>query len=229
MSVINDTEMSCEEVESLLSQAPTADQGSLGWFEDRLGRVTASRVKDVVWRDRYGRPYKAYETYMNELIAERITGKSKRFTSGPIEWGKNYEDEAAEQYEDLTGEDILTNGFIKIEDMEAGASPDRLVGDDGTVEIKCPNTDTHVRYVLEGKVPNIYYDQIQWQLFATGRKWCDFISYDPEVQDPYPNMFLIRVERDDDYILDMAQKVKEFLVVLDKKLQTLRDYTAEIN
>lgn len=224
--LINDTDLSREEVESLLASAPEAEQGSEEWYEERLGRVTASRVKDVVWRDRYGKPYKAYDTYMMELIAERITGKRKRFSAGVLEWGKTYEEEAANLYEEITGNEISTSGFVKIDGIEAGASPDRLVGDDGTVEIKCPNTDTYVKYVLEGKVPNIYYDQIQWQLYATGRQWCDFVSYDPEVQEPYPSIFIVRVERDDEYIACMVERVKEFLALMNEKLQKLRDYSA---
>lgn len=225
MTVINETGMTPEEVESLLSLAPAAEQGTEGWFEERMGLVTASRVKDVVWRDRQNRPYKAYETYMNELIAERVTGKPKRFTSGPITWGKEHEEAAATAYEEVTGNTIRTNGFIKIEDMDAGASPDRLVNDDGTVEIKCPNTDTHIKYILENKVPDIYYDQIQWQLFATGRQWCDFVSYDPEVLEPYPSLFIIRAERDDSYINgSMVPRVREFLAIMENKLNKLKAY-----
>lgn len=223
MAIINDTDLSLDEIEELLENLPVS-QGSPEWFRQRLGRVTASRVKCVVARNRYGNPYKEYEKYMNELIAERITDQSKRFTSKPIEWGKNFEGEAAEYYEELTGNTVYEVPFTKVENMEAGASSDRLVNEDGNLEIKCPNSDTFVKYVLDNKVPYEYFDQVMWQMFVNDKAWTDFVAYDPDVKDPYPKMFIYRQKRDDEYIADMVAKVREFLAEVDRRVEKILNY-----
>lgn len=225
--IINETEFTDEEVQKLKDAGlDFIEQGSEEWHEERLGRATASRALDIIKRvyktkaNPNGRPSAGFYNYVNELVAERLTGKSKRFSTRAMNWGSEHEEEAARIYEETTGREVRECGFVVIEDMEAGASPDRLVDNDGLLEIKCPNTDTHIGYVTDGP-PEQYVAQMQFQMWATKRQWTDFMSYDPEIDGP-ASVYITRVERDDEMIDEIARCTQELLALVDKKEQQLR-------
>jgi putative phage-type endonuclease len=195
-------------------------QGSQEWLEERMGKVTASRVTDVTSKTKTG--YSAgRENYLTELILERLGVPSDHFVNQAMEWGTEQEPFGRMRYEENTGEIVHETGFIEHPTIKmSGASPDGLVGDFGLIEIKCPNTKTHFEYILSGKPPTKYINQMNWQLACTGREWCDFVSYDPRVPEGW-QYFEYRHLRDDKVINDLEQEVKKFLEEVDVKYQKL--------
>jgi putative phage-type endonuclease len=194
------------------------------WFAARLGKVTASRVADVVAKTKTG--YSASrENYMADLIVERLTGqKASSFSNAAMEWGTEQEPNARAAYSARTGELVEEVGFIDHPAIPmSGASPDGLVNE-GCVEFKCPNTATHLEYLLAGKPPEKYVTQMQWQMACAGRPWCDFVSYDPRLSERL-QLLVVRVPRDDDYIKMLEQEVTIFLQELDDKLNKLEKVT----
>lgn len=197
------------------------EQGSQEWIAARLGRVTASRVADVVARTKTGWG-QSRANYMAELIAERLTGTpAEKFTSAAMAWGTEKEDEARAAYEFRNGLVVETVGFVAHPSIEmAGASPDGLVTDTGLVEIKAPNTNTHIDTLLGGSIPAKYETQMFWQMACTGRAWCDFVSFDPRLP-PEMQLFVKRLDRDDKRIRELEEMVSEFLSELDAKVHKL--------
>jgi putative phage-type endonuclease len=196
-------------------------QGSAEWLAERVGRVTASRIADVVAKTRTG--YGAGRSnYLAELIAERLTGQpAERYTNGAMQWGTEHEPEAREAYEFVTGNKVDQVGFIAHPTIPmSGASPDGLVGPDGLVEIKCPNTATHIENILSLSVPSKYVAQMTWQMACTDKAWCDFVSYDPRMP-PDMRFFCKRVELDPKYAIELEGEVKKFLAELDRRLAEL--------
>lgn len=198
------------------------EQRSDEWFSARLGKVTASRVADVIARTKTG-PSASRATYMAQLIAERLTGAvQESYTNAAMEWGTTNEAEARIAYEFHANQDVAEIGFVDHPTIDmAGASPDGLVGVDGLLELKCPNTSTHIDTLLGRSVPDKYIVQMQWQLACTGRQWCDFASYDPRLPDDM-RLFVARIERDTKRIAELETAVTEFLVELDDKVKALR-------
>jgi putative phage-type endonuclease len=186
------------------------EQGSPEWFEIRCGKVTASRVADIIARTKSG-PSASRANYAAQLVAERLTGTvAESFTSTAMEWGTAMEPEARTAYE-FVHRKVVEVGFVQHPTIEmSGASPDGFVGDDGLVEIKCPNTATHIETLIGKSVPAKYITQMQWQLACTGRKWCDFVSYDPRLPETM-SLFVKRVERDDKLIAELESEVTGFL------------------
>jgi putative phage-type endonuclease len=169
-------------------------QGSDEWFAARLGRVTASRIGDVLAKTKTGWGASRY-SYMGELIAEKLTGRpNESFTTSAMQWGKDNEVKARAAYEFKYDKVVCEIGFIEHPRFEglAGASPDGLI-DDGLIEIKCPSTITHLDTISSGNIPTRYKFQMQWQMECTGRKWCDFISFDPRLPENL-QLFVKRVE-----------------------------------
>lgn len=197
-------------------------QGSPEWFAERVGKVTASRVADVVARTKSGWGA-SRANYMAELIAERLTGaKSEGFVNAAMQHGIDTEPQARDAYSFYAGVDVEQVGFIAHPTIEmSGASPDGLVGNDGLVEIKCPNTATHIDTLLDGKVPERYVLQMQWQMACTGRKWCDFVSFDPRMPESM-RLFIKRVERDEKLIASLEKDVELFLREVETKVAALR-------
>jgi putative phage-type endonuclease len=194
------------------------------WWAARLGKVTASRVADVVAKTKTG--YSASrENYMADLIVERLTGqKASSFSNAAMEWGTEQEPNARAAYSARTGELVEEVGFIDHPAIPmSGASPDGLVNE-GCVEFKCPNTATHLQYLLAGKPVEKYVTQLQWQMACTRRPWCDFVSYDPRLSERL-QLLVVRVPRDDDYIKMLEQEVTIFLQELDDKLNKLEKVT----
>ena len=191
-------------------------QGSDEWFALRLGKVTASKVADVMSKGT-GRA-----TYMDDLLAERMSGQSKpSFTNDAMRWGTEQEPYARQAYEVDQECFVEETGFWQHEELALGVSPDGLVGgdgvvgEDGLVEIKCPNSSTHVGWLRAKKVPAKHIKQIQCQLWVTGRSWCDFVSYDPRMIDTKNRLMVVRCKRDDALITKMELEVRKFLTELD--------------
>jgi len=196
-------------------------QGSAEWHAIRVGKVTASRVADVVAKTKSGWGA-SRANYMAELIAERLTGEAaERFTNAAMNWGTEKEPDARAAYEFFRDASVTEVGFVEHPSIGmTGASPDGLVSDDGMVEIKCPNTATHLETLLSQAVPAKYNTQMQWQMACTGRKWCDFASYDPRLPEEM-SLFVKRVERDDKMIAELEKDVSAFLVELADKISKL--------
>jgi len=205
------------------------DQQSAEWFAARLGKVTASRVADVIARTKTG-PSASRANYMAELVAERLTGaRGETFTNAAMQWGTDNEAEARMAYEFRTDATVEQVGFILHPTIDmAGASPDGLVLTDGLVEIKCPNTATHIETLLTGSIPGKYETQMLWQMACTGRSWCDFASFDPRLPEEM-RLFVKRFDRDDKRISEMEEQVREFLFELDATVKRLgKLYGAEV-
>jgi putative phage-type endonuclease len=197
------------------------EQRTTEWHAARLGKVTASRVADVIAKTKTG--YGASRAnLMADLIVERLTGQpASTFSNAHMEWGTEQEPHARAAYSARTGELVEEVGFVDHPSVaNSGASPDGLVGDEGLVEFKCPATSTHLDTLLAGEAPSKYIAQMQWQMACTGRKWCDFCSYDPRLPE-HLRMFVKRVPRDDEYIKTLETEVTKFLAELDEKLKQL--------
>lgn len=206
----------------------SCDQGTAEWLEARLGKATASRISDIVAKTKSG-PSASRANYAAQLVAERLTGEpTEAFTSAAMQHGTDTEAEARDAYRIHALCEVKECGFFDHPTVEmSGASPDGLVADDGLVEIKCPNTATHIATLLGKSVPAKYVHQIQWQLACTGRQWCDFVSYDPRLPDSM-KLFVRRVERSDDVIAELEREVCAFLAEIDETVGKLRDaYEAE--
>lgn len=203
-------------------------QGSDAWRQERLGKVTASRVADLMARTKSG--YSASrENYMAELVAERLTGvPAAQYTNSAMQWGTDTEPKARAAYEFYRDMDVVETGFVVHPIIQmSGASPDGLVGDDGLVEIKCPNTATHIDTLLGQAVPGKYVKQMQWQMACTGRKWCDFVSYDPRLPENL-RLFVRRVDKDDPLVVELGKEIVAFLAETDEKIiKLLRVATGE--
>jgi putative phage-type endonuclease len=197
-------------------------QGSEEWLRARCGLVTASRVADVIAKTKSGWGA-SRANYMAELIAERLTGQpAERFTNAAMQWGTDTEPQARAAYEFFMDATVAQVGLVKHPTIaESAASPDGLVGDDGLLEAKCPNTSTHIDTLLNGAVPSKYMTQMQWQLACTGRQWCDFVSFDPRLPGDL-SMFCRRVHRDDARIAELEKDVADFLAELAEKIAKLQ-------
>jgi putative phage-type endonuclease len=200
------------------------EQRTDDWFAARLGKVTASRVADVIAKTKTG--YGASRAnYMADLVVERLTGqKASSFSNAAMEWGTEQEPNAKAAYAAKTGILVEDVGFIDHPTVAmSGASPDGFA-EEGLVEIKCPNTATHLEYIFDGKPPQKYVTQMQWQMACAGKPWCDFVSYDPRLPERL-QLLVVRVLRDDDYIKMLEQEVTIFLQELDDKLNKLEKVT----
>jgi len=196
-------------------------QGTDEWFAARLGKVTASRVADVIAKTKTG--YSASrDNYMAQLVCERLTGqKGESFSNAAMQWGTETEPKAREAYMAARFEIVEEVGFVNHPTIEAaGASPDGLVGALGLIEIKCPNTATHIDTLLSQTVPSKYITQMTWQMVCTGRHWCDFVSYDPRLPAEL-QLFIKRVEYDPVFGAMLEKEVISFLKELDDKIEKL--------
>mgnify|MGYP001233659180 CR=1 FL=1 len=199
----------------------SAPQGSPEWLAARCGKITASRIADMMARTKNG--YGASRAnYLAQLVAERLTGKpAENYTNAAMQWGTDTEPQARAAYEFHSGQSVVEVSFIEHPSIPmAGASPDGLIGDDGLIEIKCPLTATHIEYLLSGNVPGKYEKQMQFQMACTGRKWCDFFSFDPRLPERL-RMFTARLKRDDAMIQQIEQEVIAFQAELAETLYKL--------
>ncbi len=193
-------------------------QGTEEWKLARCGKITASKIADLLAMNKSG--YAASrKNYLADLLVERMTGTpTDSFVSSAMQWGTEYEPEARAIYEFVTGQAVWEVGFIIHPKYDfSGASPDGLIDPDGMIEIKCPITATHIETLLTGAVPKNYYAQIQWGLECTGRQWCDYVSYDPRMKDEDLVLFRKRIDRDEDFLAGARIEVEK----AEKELQTL--------
>lgn len=198
------------------------EQRSDEWFAARCGKATGSRIADIVAKTKSG--YSASRAnYMAQLVVERMTGKvAESFSNAAMDWGTEQEPYARAAYEAHSGVLVDEVGMVDHPTVAmSGASPDGLVGEDGLVEIKCPTTATHIETLMEKAAPKKYIDQMQWQMACTGRKWCDFVSFDPRMPQGL-QLFVKRVERDDEYIAELESEVAAFLQEVSDKVQKLK-------
>lgn len=198
-------------------------QGTPEWFTLRLGKVTASKVADVMSKGKGGAESAGVRNYRAALVCERLTGqREETYTNGAMQRGTDLEPLARECYEFLTGNTVDQVAFVDHPTIPmSGASPDGLIGEDGLTEIKCPNSATHIDYLLNGVPPLTYVPQMAWQMACTGRKWCDFVSYDPRLPEEL-QLFVVRLHRDDAMIAEMEQAVIAFNASVDRMIADLK-------
>lgn len=188
------------------------EQGTPEWKAARLGHVTASGMANVMAKGKDKSEAVTRFKYKVQIVAERMTGVvAESYSNVSMEWGVEQEGFAVMAYESVVDTLVDKTGFwLHPEIKWLGVSPDRLVDADGLIEVKCPNTTTHLGYLFEKRIPPEYYKQIQCQLWVTGRQWCDFVSYDPRL--PKRNQLLIvRTGRDEKLIAEMKTEVEKFL------------------
>ena len=188
-------------------------QGDEVWKSLRVGKVTASRIADVIAFKKDGSETAARRDYRLQIVTEMLTGfpTDYGFESADMRWGREQEPNARIIYSDLTGAKVDQIAFAQHPQIaHAGASPDGLIGKYGLLEIKCPRSFTHINYILDDVMPVDYIPQVQWQLAATGRKWCDFVSYDPRMPE-HLRVFIKHVKRDDVYINAVTVQVNKFI------------------
>lgn len=193
------------------------------WFAQRLGHCTASRVNDALATIKTGEAA-SRRNYRLQLVAERLTGlQEESFTSPAMIRGTEVEPIARAAYEAKHGF-VDEAGFVLHPTIKwFGASPDGLVGKEGLIEIKCPNTTSHLEYLTSGKVPNQYKNQMMSQMACTGRKWCDFVSFDNRLPQNL-ELFVVRFEPSESEINSMLEKIQEFLDEVAAEEQRLRDF-----
>lgn len=195
------------------------------WFEKRLGRLTSSRFGDMMQKGRakdakFGT---SCLKYINEKVAEILTGQASSFSSQATDWGTDLEPEAIAFYQDKTKNivDYDSKRFVEFGEY-AGGSPDGLIDDDGAIEVKCPfNSINHIETIRTNKVPKQYVHQVQGHMMVTDRKWCDFVSYDPRIKDDKLKMHIIRVERDEELIDEMKERITEVRAEIDSILNDI--------
>jgi putative phage-type endonuclease len=199
-----------------------APQGTPEWLAARAGRVTASRIGDMIAKTKTGWGA-SRANYAAQLVAERLTGNvAESFTNAAMQWGTAMEPEAINAYQFYRDATVTRVGFVlhpAIDD--AGASPDGLVGEPGLIECKCPQTATHIETLLGCSVPAKYEAQMQWQMACTGRAWCDYVSYDPRLPESM-RLFVRRLNRDEKRIAELEGEVRTFLLEIARTVSELR-------
>jgi putative phage-type endonuclease len=198
------------------------EQGSIEWKQARLGRVTASRVADVIAKTKTG-VSASRANYEAQIICERLTGVVvEGYTNAAMLHGIETEPQARAAYEFMRNVDVVLAEFVEHPRVPmSGASPDGFVGDDGLIEIKSPQQAAHLETLLTNKVPAKYVTQIMWQLAVTERKFCDYVSFNPTFP-PHLQLFVQRVHRDEAMISELEREVLAFLADVDRKVSQLQ-------
>lgn len=197
------------------------EQRSPEWYAARCGSLGASQLNEALATTKSGWGA-SRDNLKNKIIAERLTGQpAESYTNAAMQWGVDQEDNARKAYEAHTGTfvdemGIATHPVLK----HTHASPDGLVGDEGLIEIKCPNTTTHIETLRTKKAPAKYINQMQWQMRCTDRQWCDFVSFDPRLPE-HLQLFVVRVERDGELIAKLDTQVAEFLSEVERDIEQL--------
>lgn len=187
------------------------EQRSSEWFAQRCGCLTASRVADMMAKTKSG-PSASRANYMAQLIAERLTGSVEQsYSNAAMQWGTDMEPQARNAYEFIQGLTVVEAPFVPHPVIAwSGASPDGYVGDNGLVEIKCPNTSTHIATLRGEAIHDKYIKQMHWQMACTGTAWCDFASFDPRLPVEM-QLHVQRVTRNDDLIAEIEDAAVAFL------------------
>lgn len=196
-------------------------QRSPEWFAARCGSLGASQLADALAKTKSG--WGASRANLRaKLVVERLTGQQEEsFTSAAMQWGVEKEEEARIAYSFLTGRNVVEVGLYKHPTIiGTHASPDGLVDDDGCIEIKCPNSATHIETLKSNLVAHKYLLQMQWQMACADRQWCDFVSFDPRMPD-HLMLYIQRVQRDDDMLATLESEVRAFLAEVDEDVKAL--------
>lgn len=199
------------------------EQGTPEWFAQRIGKLTASRMADVLATTKSG-PSASRKNYLAQLVAERLTGQpAESFSSAAMAWGTEHEPLARAEFEILTDYSVEQVAFVDHPTIEwCGASPDGLILDSGLLEIKCPNTATHIEYLLAGKPPAKYVPQMLLQLACTGRQWCEFVSYDPRMPEEH-RLFMVTFQPKQEEIEAVEKAAREFLAEVQEVIEKLNN------
>ena len=203
------------------------EQKSDEWYQARLGKVTASRVASVLAK----KDSSTRADYLTDLVLERLTGNpTEMFVSSAMQWGTDTEPQARMAYEAHTNNLVDEVGFIDHPTIvNFGCSPDGVVGEEGLIEIKCMSSKNAIETLIAGKAPTKYIPQMQTQMAVMNRQWCDFVSFDPRLPEEL-QLFVIRVNRDDEYIAKLEEEVTAFLEEVEStvtKLKGLKDGSKE--
>ena len=193
------------------------EQGTPEWLAARLGKPSASGFSKLITTS--GKPSTSADGYINQLIAECLTGQSEPFyVNDHMARGTELEPEAREAYEFITGKEVTEYGFILDDSAGFGCSPDGFVEADGGLEIKCPAAKTMVKYRRDPQsLVKAYYQQIQGCMWITKRSWWDAFAYHPEM----PHV-LVRVERDEEFIAKLAVEVEAAVNEIKNQVEKLR-------
>lgn len=193
----------------------SAPQGSAEWLAARAGCLTASAIADMLAKTKTGEAA-SRANLRARLVAERLTGiPQDGFSNAAMQWGNEQEPFARAAYEIHSGNLVDQTGLVMHPSIPyAGASPDGLIDECGLVEIKCPNTATHIEYLLSSTPPKKYQPQMMWQMECTGRQWCDFVSFDPRMPE-HLQLFVVRFERDEERLDDLRKEAIAFLAEVD--------------
>jgi len=189
------------------------EQGTDEWLASRLGIPSASMYAKIITTQ--GKWSTQADSYINQLVAEKLTGETTPFYQNEhMIRGTELEPDARQLYEFITGSEVQQVGFCLHDTLEAGASPDGLIGEDGGLEIKCPAPATHVEYLRGDKLPSKYKQQVMGCLWITGREWWDFMSYHPNMKP-----LIVRVERDEDYIAELEACVSKAVKLIEENVE----------
>jgi putative phage-type endonuclease len=196
------------------------EQRTEEWFAARCGKVTASRVADIIAKTKTGYST-SRDNYLAQLVCERMTGKpAESYSNSAMQWGTDTEPFARAAYEARMDLLVTEVGFINHPWIAmSGASPDGLANE-GLVEIKCPNTATHIDTLLSRTVPAKYITQMMWQMCCADRPWCDFVSFDPRLPEKH-QLFIKRINYDPEMVNLLENSVIQFLGDVDLKIQQL--------
>lgn len=199
------------------------NQRSAGWYSDRIGKLTGSSMANALDTLKNGSPSAKKIALIKRILAERMTDiVSNQYVSPSMQWGIENEEAARLTYQDRTGNLVMLVGFVDHPTIDAlGASPDGLVGPSGLVEFKCPDTETHIEYLMAGVVPDKYKPQMLLQLACTRRTWCDFTSYDPRIKDVERKLFIRRFEPTKQEIIEIETKAAGFLAEIEVMFDNL--------
>lgn len=193
------------------------EQGTPEWFEVRAGIPTASMFQAVISKGKGSAPSKTRETYMLKLLGERLTGELQEgITNAHLERGKIMEAEARTAYEFQSDNEAKEIGFIR--NGNKGCSPDAVIDDNGMLEIKTKLPHLQLSVLLKNELPSDHKAQVQGQLMVAEREWCDFVSYWPKLP-----LFILRVNRDEEYITDLSNKIDIFNEEMAQLEQKIRE------
>lgn len=201
----------------------TTEQQSTQWLKERCGCLTASRMADAMAFLKGGKEAEGRKKYKIELVAERMTDLMvERYVNDAMQWGIECEPRARDRYEEVTGLLVVKCGFaLHGEIPYFGASPDGLVGEDGLVELKCPTTATYIGWATDGVVPEQHKPQMLAQLAVTGRRWCDFLAFDPRIKGRQHQHFLRRFEPKEEEIVAVEEAAKTFLAEVEALFEAI--------
>lgn len=199
------------------------EQGTDAWFAMRLGKVTASRVADVMAKTKTG-VAASRQNYLIELALQRVTGVFEQgFTTQAMQDGIDREAQARVLYEVTTGEFVDQAPFVDHPTIQGfGASPDGLVNFNGLCEIKCRGNAGHWEVIKTGEIPKKYWIQQQAQLACTAREWNDYVGYNPNFPDK-SKLYVQRVYRDEAFIADMETQIKQFLIEVEEEVKLMKE------